>query len=239
MNIKILTVILVIVILFCSPATSFAHKLIPTYGSNNSFDNALVIDDHKISWVMYEEINDNELYYTFNGKKGDMFFASIVIPKIENLKNFSPSLAFIGYESHLDLIQEHETGSVGKNFPYQLPDGYDVYVFDYTGVFPSNEFYEPFGQVTYWERQEIAFDLPANAQYHLVVYDKNSISGKYALAIGTIEDFSIYDFFTMLPYAWLMTKLFLNDYISAVIALSIFFGVITLTIFGIYRKVKN
>ena len=239
MNKKILAMILVIGILFCIPSSSFAHKLIPTYGSNNSFDDALVISDHKVSWVVYEEINDNELYYTFTGKKGDMFFASIVIPKIENLKNFSPSLAFIGYESHLELIQEYEIGSTGKNFPYKLPDGYGVYIFDYSGSFPSKEFYEPFGQVTYWERQEITFDLPADGQYHLAVYDKNSNSGKYALAIGTIEDFSIYDFFTMLPYAWLMTKFFLNDYTSAVIAISVFFGIIGLIAFSIYRKIKN
>ena len=68
MNKKILAMILVIGILFCIPSSSFAHKLIPTYGSNNSFDDALVISDHKVSWVVYEEINDNELYYTFTGK---------------------------------------------------------------------------------------------------------------------------------------------------------------------------
>ena len=161
-----------------------------------------MISDHKISWAVYEEINDNELYYTFDGKKGDMFFASIVIPKIETLKNFSPSLAFIGYESHLELIQGYEIDNSNKNFPYTLPEGFDAYVFDYSGSFPSKEFYEPFGQITYWERQEITFDLPADGTYHLSVFDRNSNPGKYALAIGTIEDFSAYDFFTLLPYAW-------------------------------------
>lgn len=115
------------------PSSSFAHKLIPTNGLNSSFEDALEISNHKISWVVYEEINDNELYYTFNGKKGDLFFASIVIPKLENLKNFSPSLAFIGYESHLELIQEFEINNTDKNFLYKLPEGYDVFIFDYSG----------------------------------------------------------------------------------------------------------
>ncbi len=230
---------IVIIAILLVPTSAFGHKLIPSDGSNLSLESSLEIPDPNISWAIYESINGNVKYYSFYGEQGEMFYASIVIPKLENLENFAPSMAFIGPESFLEIIDEFRIQKTNKSFPFSLPDGYDAHVFDYIGDFPSNEFYEPFGQVTYWERQEISFDLPANAQYHLVVYDKNSISGKYALAIGTIEDFSIYDFFTMLPYAWLMTKLFLNDYISAVIALSIFFGVITLTIFGIYRKVKN
>jgi hypothetical protein len=34
------------------------------------------------------------------------------------------------------------------------------------------------------------------------------------LAIGTIEDFSGGDFFTILPKAWFDTKLFVEDYTS-------------------------
>jgi|TARA_B100001540_G_C15807271_1_gene642662 hypothetical protein len=239
MNKKIPVLIMVIGVLLLIPSTAFGHKLIPTDGSNDSLENGLMISDHKISWAVYEEINDNELYYTFDGKKGDMFFASIVIPKIETLKNFSPSLAFIGYESHLELIQGYEIDNSNKNFPYTLPEGFDAYVFDYSGSFPSKEFYEPFGQITYWERQEITFDLPADGTYHLSVFDRNSNPGKYALAIGTIEDFSAYDFFTLLPYAWLATKLFVNDYFSAIIAIGIFIGILGLIIFGIYRKLRK
>ena len=239
MNKKIPVLIMVIGVLLLIPSTAFGHKLIPTDGSNDSLENGLMISDHKISWAVYEEINDNELYYTFDGKKGDMFFASIVIPKIETLKNFSPSLAFIGYESHLELIQGYEIDNSNKNFPYTLPEGFDAYVFDYSGSFPSKEFYEPFGQITYWERQEITFDLPADGTYYLSVFDRNSNPGKYALAIGTIEDFSAYDFFTLLPYAWLATKLFVNDYFSAIIAIGIFIGILGLIIFGIYRKLRK
>jgi len=239
MNKKIPVLIMVIGVLLLIPSTAFGHKLIPTDGSNDSFENPVVFDDHKISWVVYEEINDNALYYSFNAKKGDKFYASIVIPKIENLENFFPSLAFIGYESHLELIQGHEIDNSNKNFPYQLPEGFDVYVFDYSGIIPSVEFYEPFGQITYWERQIITFDLPADGTYHLSVFDRNSNPGKYALAIGTIEDFSAYDFFTLLPYAWLATKLFVNDYFSAIVAIGIFIGVLGLIIFGIYRKLQK
>ena len=239
MNKRIPALILIIGMLIFIPSTAFSHKLIPTDGSNNSFENPLVFDDHKVSWVVYEEINGNELYYAFEAKKGDMFYSSIVIPKIESLKNFSPSIAFIGYESHLELIQSYEIDNSNKNYPYQLPEGFDVYVFDYSGTFPSEEFYEPFGQITYWERQEVTFDLPADGIYYLSVFDKSDNSGKYALAIGKIEDFSAYDFFTLLPYAWFETKLFVNDYLSVISAILILTGVFGLIGFIIYRKLKK
>ena len=239
MNKRIPALILIIGMLLFIPSTAFSHKLVPTDGSNNSFENPLVFDDHKVSWVVYEEINGNELYYAFEAKKGDMFYSSIVIPKIENLENFAPSLAFIGYESHLELIQSYEIDNSNKNYPYQLPEGFDVYVFDYSGTFPSEEFYEPFGQITYWERQEVTFDLPADGTYYLSVFDKSDNSGKYALAIGKIEDFSAYDFFTLLPYAWFETKLFVNDYLSVISAILILTGVFGLIGFIIYRKLKK
>ena len=221
------------------PSTAFAHKLIPTDDTNISIDTSLQIPDPSISWAMYEEINGDIRFYSFYGKQGNSFYASIVIPKLENLENFSPSIAFIGIESHLDLIEEVKILKPTKDFGHSLPEGFDVYVFDYNGLIPSKEFYEPFGQITYWERQEILFDFPVDGTYYLAVFDKKDNSGKYALAIGTIEDFSAYDFFTILPYAWLESKLFVNDYFSAFIAIFIFITILSLIGFAIYRKLKK
>ena len=222
-----------------TPSTAYAHKLIPTDGSNISIDSSLEIPDPSISWAMYEEINGDIRYYSFYGKQGDPLYASIVIPKLENLIEFTPSIAFIGVESHLDLIEEFKILKPRTSFDFSLPQGYDAYVFDYDGIIPSKEFYEPFGQVTYWERQEINFDFPVDGTYYLAVFDENSTPGKYALAVGTIEDFSAYDFFTILPYAWFETKLFLNDYLSAVSAILILIGLLGVVGFLIYRKFKK
>ena len=222
-----------------TPSTAYAHKLIPTDGSNISIDSSLEIPDPSISWAMYEEINGDIRYYSFYGKQGDPLYASIVIPKLENLIEFTPSIAFIGVESHLDLIEEFKILKPRTSFDFSLPQGYNAYVFDYDGIIPSKEFYEPFGQVTYWERQEINFDFPVDGTYYLAVFDENSTPGKYALAVGTIEDFSAYDFFTILPYAWFETKLFLNDYLSAVSAILILIGLLGVIGFLIYRKFKK
>tara|TARA_B110000438_G_scaffold2518_1_gene2620 strand:+ start:1290 stop:1508 length:219 start_codon:yes stop_codon:yes gene_type:complete len=66
--------------------------------------------------------------------------------------------------------------------------------------------------------------------------DEKNQSGKYALAVGTIEDFSGSDFFSVLPKAWFETKLFFNDYVSLIIGLSILIGFPTLILLIILRK---
>jgi hypothetical protein len=108
----------------------------------------------------------------------------------------------------------------------------------FEGKFPGREFYEPFGQVTYYERQEIKTEIIADGQYFIVVIDENNQSGKYSLAIGTIEDFSGGDFFTILPKAWLDTKLFVNDYLSIGILISILIAITFIPTLIVFRKRK-
>ena len=88
------------------PSSAFAHKLIPTDGTNVDYDTALDIPDPVISWAMYEELQDKPLFYKFEAKKGDRLYASIVIPKLDPLENFIPSLVLIGPETFLELVDE-------------------------------------------------------------------------------------------------------------------------------------
>ena len=65
---------IIIIALFCMlllPTSAFAHKLIPTDGTNVDYDTALEIPDPVISWAMYEELQDKPLFYKFETKKGD------------------------------------------------------------------------------------------------------------------------------------------------------------------------
>ena len=160
------------------PTSAFAHKLIPTDGTNVDLDTALDIPNPVISWAMYEELQDDPLFYKFEAKKGDRLYSSIVIPKLEPLEDFTPSLVLIGPATFLELVDEIRVLDTEKNFDYHLPEGYDAYVFDYDGPIPSKEFYEPFGQITYWERQEIDLQLEAPGTYYMAVFDKEGSSGK-------------------------------------------------------------
>ena len=238
MKITVAVFFLLFTIMIFSPS-AFAHKLILTDGSNDGINTALIIPDPVISWAMYEELNDNTLYYTFDAKKNDKLFASIVIPKLDGLENFSPSLVFIAPSFTINLITELKVLDSTKSFPFSIPDGYDAIVFDYDGVLPSKEFYEPFGQITYWERQEINLVIPVDATYYLAVYDSEDQFGKMALAVGYVEDFSASDFMTVLPNAWFESRFFVNDYTTPTIALIIFLSIPVGIGILIYKKIKK
>ena len=66
--------------------------------------------------------------------------------------------------------------------------------------------------------------------------DEKNQEGKYSLAIGTIEDFSGGDFFTILPKAWLDTKLFVNDYFSIGILSFILIAILSILTLIVFRK---
>lgn len=101
---------------------------------------------------------------------------------------------------------------------------------------PGNEFYEPFGQVTYLERQELRMKIPEDGTYFIVITDERNQSGKYSLAVGEIEDFSREDIFTILPKAWLETKLFVKDYFSIGIIFGVFISLCSIPIIVIFKK---
>lgn len=208
-------------------ASAEAHKPIQSDGKNLSYENALQIPDHKISWVIYEELEIFQTkFYSFEAKKGESFYASIVIPKLDPLESYKPSLALAGEEIQIQNIH---------NIDAELPPG-GIVVYDYDGIIPSNEFYEPFGQTTYWERQEIKISIPEDGTYYIMVFDSQGFPGKYSLAVGTIEDFSMIDFFTVLPSAWFVTKLFYGDYFSLSIFFTLLIGIPVLIIIKIKRK---
>ena len=109
----------------------------------------------------------------------------------------------------------------------------------YDGEFPGKEFYEPFGQVTYWERQEIKTTLTTEGKYFVMVIDEANQTGKYSLAIGTIEDFSGTDLFTTLPTAWLETKLFLEDYTSVAMFVLVLIGIVMIPVMIVIRRKRS
>ena len=220
---KVIFLFLILIVLSISPF-AHAHKLISHDDSHRDFESALVIPDHKISWAIYDNLGVEESkFYTFDAKKDDSFYASIVIPKLEGLENYSPSLILMND----DLFNGAGTSSNIES---------SVQKFLYEGDYPGNEFYEPFGQVTYWERQEVTTIIPADGQYFILVSDEKNQIGKYALAVGTIEDFSGSDFFTTLPKAWFETKLFFNDYVSFIIGISILVGFPIMIFLIIFRN---
>jgi hypothetical protein len=218
----ILVLVVLLSIMLSSPA--YGHKLISHDDSHRSFDMALPIPDHEISWAIYENLGENEAkYYSFEAKKGDSFYASIVIPKIQGLEEYAPTIVLVDPRFIQEEIVDMDSQLATEKYQYE-------------GEFPGKEFYEPFGQVTYWERQEIKTEIPADGKYYIIVMDERNQSGKYSLAVGTIEDFSGADFFTVLPKAWFDTKIFVNDYTSILIFFIVLSAIIAMPLFVIKKR---
>jgi hypothetical protein len=223
--------IMIMLVLFTSSfQVANGHKPLKVVDSNNDFSTAKEIPNHKISWGIYEELSgSNDVhYYKFAADKEERLYAQISIPKLEKFSTFVPSIALVGSNVTAGNLQggysvreyAHDIGDL----PFAIPPGMRAIVIDYNGQIPSSDFYEPFTQTSYWERQEMVINsLPSVGTYYLVVFDRNLMedAAKYTLAVGEIEDFSLLDFFTIIPSAWLDTKFFFEDYISPTIAISL------------------
>ncbi|HEY1248079.1 MAG TPA: hypothetical protein VGE97_03725 [Nitrososphaera sp.] len=225
-----ITIMILLVLLTSSFEIANGHKPLKVVDSNNDFSTAKEIPNHKISWGIYEELSgSNDVhYYKFAADEGDRLYAQISIPKLEKFSTFVPSIALVGSKLTAGNLEAgysvreyaHDIGDL----PFAIPPGMRAIVGEYNGQIPSSEFYEPFTQTSYWERQKIVINsLPSVGTYYLVVFDRNLMedAAKYTLAVGEIEDFSLLDLFTIIPSAWLETKFFFEDYISPTIAISL------------------
>jgi hypothetical protein len=245
---EIIVITIILMLLISSFQMADGHKPLKVIRSNNDFLTATDIPNHKISWGIYEELSgSNDVhYYKFAADQGDRLYSQLSIPKLEKFSTFVPSIALVGNDvSAVNLegrysVQEyaHDVGDL----PFAIPPGMRAIVVDYNGPIPSSEFYEPFTQTSYWERQEIVINsLPSVGTYYLVVYDRSIVqeAGKYTLAVGEIEDFSPLDFFTIIPSAWLDSKFFFEDYVSPTIAISLLVALPALITILLVKRLKR
>ena len=230
-------IFLTVVFLFFNADTAFAHQLIFSDGKNTSLENSLFIPDSQISWAMYGELENNVLFYKFEADQKEPLYVSVVIPMLEGLEDFSPSLAIVTQHQNIGTLISH-TGEKNTSVPFSLPDGYQAIVFDYDRRIAANVFYEPFTQVNYWERQEVRIDSINPGIYHIAVFD-TSENGKFALAVGEVEDFSNANFFDSFIKAWFETKIFFEDYLTATISIVIVIAIFSAVGYGIFRIARK
>jgi hypothetical protein len=266
---EILLVILLIPLLISNIFIAIsveAHKLLESYHNDNTgFESALIIPNYTISWAIYQQLGGEDSvqarFYKFNNNEiNGTFFAQLNVPKIEKYRAFTPSLILIGPKTKNDnsnnqgliiLVSPSNSVTINKSntvntLPFHIPSGYQIITrVDYQGITPSPIFYEPFTQTSYWERQALKTTLQDTGIYYIVVMNnmdnvnKNN-EGKFSLAVGEVEDFSLADLFTLLPYTWIKVNLFFNDYLRIFVAAIIFvFIVIILPIIVIYMRKRR
>ena len=229
-----------------------AHKLLSNGQNDNSkLTSAMIIPNHTISWAVYQTLDDKDGIYAgffkFNiTQTNSSFYAQIVIPKIDQFVNFTPSIMLLEPKFHeikdnnsVDVSYHNNSvlnGNDSGSLPFGIPTNYQIKINkDYNDSLPSSSIYEPFTQTSYWERQEINSKLEKLGTYYIVVYrsqnnpnnntlDQSNIPkfGKFSLAVGKVEDFSISDLILLIPYSWINVKLFFNDYWSLLLGIGIF-----------------
>ncbi|HKR73711.1 MAG TPA: hypothetical protein VJR94_06325 [Candidatus Nitrosocosmicus sp.] len=247
-----------------------AHKLLSGNGNDNGkFTSAIIIPNHTVSWAVYQTLNSDEgidaRFYKFNNTQiNSSFYAQIIIPKIDQFVNFTPTLILLEPKSYTikengitNVINENKSTSnnnINDTLPFGIPTNYQIMINkNYNDTLPSPTIYEPFTQTSYWERQEINSKLYKLGTYYIVVYNSydnsdNNVQqqnsavkfGKFSLAVGKVEDFSILDLLVLIPYSWLSVKIFFNDYWSLTLGITIFVSlVIVMPIVLILRRKRN
>jgi hypothetical protein len=215
----------------------YAHKPLDAE-NNNTPENSLEIPNHRISWVIYKELQaGNVNYYKFNANTGDRFYTEMDIPKIDRLLDFSPSIILVGRGLDKNLVKGQDIAVTEIEVPVSLPEqDMDALAIDYVGRIPSREFYEEFSQTTFWQRQKIVIDsMPTSSTYYLMVTSEEQ-NGKYALAIGEIEEFGPAEFVTVLPAAWFQIKLFFEDYTTPSIVIALAVGVPAIAVIMLVKR---
>ncbi len=102
----------------------------------------------------------------------------------------------------------------------------------------GNNFFEPFTQTKYWEKQKMNIEDPLDGDYYVAVFDISGHADKYVLSIGKEEKWGIRDLFK-LPVIWWNVRMFVEQKWSTYIITEIFFLLLIISLVFIIVKIKN
>lgn len=157
-----------------------AHK--PTFSSGDLADagTAFEVADPDLSIVLYREVTCEhpQLWLTFEGVEDFELFVQVLIPQLERLQDYRPSVAVIGP----GLPEVSDIGVA-------VPDGMGAIVFDSADVAQPVAFDEPFTDTHDWIVVEERLTLLGSGTHYVVAWDPGGQTGKLSLAIGETEMF--------------------------------------------------
>jgi hypothetical protein len=169
---------------FLTATVALAHRpIFVEPRSNTTRANAIKIGDPEISWAVYAQLSDaGEVnYYRFEGKRGLRVRIETLVPHSESARAFGFDVALIG------------KGFDAAHVPFALEAGEGVIIAPDVGQDDARVFDEHVTQTSYWQRQSLRAQLPADGTYWIAVYDPRGRTGKYVLSIGEREVWSASD----------------------------------------------
>lgn len=121
-----------------------------------------LVRDATVSTAIYSTLTRGDRdYFQFEAQAGQSILLDITIPQIEGLATFAPTMWLYG--------------------PGIAASGYEI------PPAPAREFFEPFSQTSYWDRQEEQVAITQAGTFTLVVSHPTGTAGKYVFVIGTRE----------------------------------------------------
>lgn len=180
------------------PAGAAAHNFLPPPKSPGA---VTVIPNISVSRAAYRELTPAYPvdWYRFSAKAGEAIFIQMTIPQIARFAGYSPSFAVVSSSSDWygvtpQILQRAtvELGDPTVRRLLRLAPGEHALTVDSNGA-PPQAFHEPFTETNYWIKQTIRFTAPVSGSYEIAVFDRGGSPGKYVLATGEKERFTLRD----------------------------------------------
>jgi hypothetical protein len=162
---------------------ALAHLPIFDDGTAVDAEHALVISDIGLSQVVYHEVTEpvQPLWIAFDAVAGQELYFNPGVPAIDSLKDYRPTFALVG------------PGLPDATLPFSIPAGDGAEIYPTSDITAPKFFHEPFSGTDSWILFEKTVTLPESGRYYLVGYVPSGQPGKFWIALGKREAFSLDD----------------------------------------------
>jgi hypothetical protein len=225
-----------------APGTSEAGKPVYKNASEETSDlnHAKVVDDSAVVYNYYAELapGKQDIYQVYAGQ-GEAINPRLWVPRSDDLKDFTPSLAIIG-----PGITSSVTADQLAALPVKPPTTTGVLIATFGGTGGGGtgagrkEVSDPILMATYWEDQHLDLAYPQDGPFYLVVWDPNKRGGKYVLTIGGQEDFGLFDLIKY-PYTWAKLELWHGNWLAVLIATIVLVALVYFVVRGLRKRRKS
>lgn len=157
-----------------------AHTPLNPSDEIHSLDTAFEIPNPTKSWTLYRELHhEGEAeYFKLHLNSGERLRANLYIKEIK--ENFSPNLIIMGEDlPNADLLPVF----------IEIPEGFGAILIE--ASIPEKPEYEPFTPASYYYLIDYDKTFSNEGDYYVVVYEPNLEEGKYGIAIGYKEEFTV------------------------------------------------
>jgi hypothetical protein len=166
----------------------WAHTPLSPTGEIHSLDTAYEVPNPTKSWTLYRELHhEGEAeYYKLHLDAGERLRISLYTKDIQG--NFSP---------HLVVMAEDLAPTDDAPGYIEKPDGFGAILIEPS--IPQNRKYEPFTPASYYYLIDVDESISEPGDYYVVVFEPNMEEGKYGIAIGYKEEFTIFEWL-LIPF---------------------------------------